>query len=34
MLDKGRIVEFDSPESLLRDERSVFYGMAKDAQIV
>nr|CAD7396332.1 unnamed protein product [Timema cristinae] len=34
VLDKGRVVEFNSPEVLLQDNRSVFYGMAKDAGLV
>ena len=34
VLDKGQIREFDSPEKFLSDETSVFYGMAKDANLV
>ncbi|XP_046388373.1 multidrug resistance-associated protein 1 isoform X3 [Ischnura elegans] len=34
VLDKGRIVEFDSPAKLLESRTSVFYGMAKDAGLV
>ena len=34
VLDQGKIVEFDSPNNLLREKSSVFYGMAKDANIV
>ena len=34
MLSHGNIVEFDSPDNLLRDEKSIFYGMAKDAGLV
>jgi len=31
VLDKGLIVEYDSPEKLLRNPSSSFYSMAKDA---
>merc|ERR1712210_404439 len=31
VLDAGKIKEFDPPEKLLGDRRSIFYGMAKDA---
>ncbi|KAL4216728.1 hypothetical protein ACF0H5_024451 [Mactra antiquata] len=34
VLDKGLIVEFDSPKNLLDDQQGVFYSMAKDAGIV
>lgn len=34
VLDKGRIIEFDSPTILLQSKTSVFYGMAKDAGLV
>ncbi|XP_046388552.1 multidrug resistance-associated protein 1-like [Ischnura elegans] len=34
VLDKGRIVEFDSPTNLLSRKNSVFYEMAKDAGVV
>ncbi len=34
VLDRGSIVEFDSPDTLLADSNSVFYGMAKDANLV
>jgi hypothetical protein len=33
VLDKGQIVEFDTPEALLADERSVFHSMAVSAGI-
>ncbi|XP_060528661.1 multidrug resistance-associated protein 1-like [Cylas formicarius] len=31
VLDKGRIAEFDSPEKLLENKTSIFFGMCKDA---
>ena len=31
VLDKGLLVEYDSPNNLLMDENSIFHGMAKDA---
>ncbi|XP_031350249.1 multidrug resistance-associated protein 1 isoform X4 [Photinus pyralis] len=34
VLDKGDIVEFDSPSNLLQNKHSIFYGMAKDAGLV
>lgn len=34
VLDIGRIKEFDSPNNLLKDTNSIFYGMAKDAGLV
>ncbi|ESO87141.1 hypothetical protein LOTGIDRAFT_107213, partial [Lottia gigantea] len=34
VLDSGRIKELDDPHNLLRDENTVFYGMAKDAGLV
>ncbi|XP_033725267.1 LOW QUALITY PROTEIN: multidrug resistance-associated protein 1-like [Pecten maximus] len=34
VLDKGLVVEFDRPQNLLEDKGTVFYGMAKDADLV
>ncbi|ESO93730.1 hypothetical protein LOTGIDRAFT_105097, partial [Lottia gigantea] len=34
VLDNGEIIEFDSPQSLIEDNDSVFYSMAKDAKLV
>ena len=31
VLDAGRVIEFDTPENLLRKTDSVFYGMAKES---
>lgn len=34
VLDQGRIAEFDTPDNLLADRQSIFYGMAKNAGLV
>ncbi len=34
VLDKGHIVEYDEPATLLQDESSLFYSLAKDAGIM
>ncbi|XP_055548416.1 multidrug resistance-associated protein 1-like [Wyeomyia smithii] len=34
VLDKGLVAECDTPQNLLADKQSVFYGMAKNAGIV
>ncbi len=34
VLSDGKIVEFDDPNTLLRDEASLFYGMARDAGVL
>lgn len=34
VLDKGGVIEFDSPTSLLKSQTSIFYGMAKDSGLV
>lgn len=34
VLDKGQVIEFSSPTELLQNKNSVFYGMAKDANLV
>ena len=33
VLDKGRIAEMDTPNKLLEDKNSIFYSMAKDANL-
>lgn len=30
----GEVVEYDNPQLLLKNENSLFYGMAKDAGLV
>lgn len=34
VLDKGKIVEFDDPKTLLKNPQSSFYSMAKSAKLV
>lgn len=34
VLDQGLVKEYDSPDNLLKNKTSVFYGMAKDANLV
>jgi ABC-type multidrug transport system fused ATPase/permease subunit len=34
VLDQGQIAEFDTPQNLLKNKNSKFYGMAKDAGLV
>ncbi|XP_015783925.1 multidrug resistance-associated protein 1 [Tetranychus urticae] len=34
VMDKGQIIEYDSPKNLLADTKTVFYSMAKDAKLV
>ena len=34
MLDKGHVVEFDAPSTLLHNEKGIFAGMAKDAGLM
>jgi len=34
VMDKGRVIEFDHPTTLLKNRTTVFYSMAKDAGIV
>lgn len=34
VMDQGKIAEFDSPQNLLADKDSIFYGMAKNAGLV
>ncbi|KAL1422612.1 hypothetical protein MTO96_021955 [Rhipicephalus appendiculatus] len=34
VLDRGQIVEFDAPRNLLKQETSVFYELAKYANVV
>lgn len=34
MIGRGEILEFDTPQNLLGNADSVFYGMARDGGIV
>lgn len=34
VLDAGVVAEFESPQILLNNSQSIFYGMAKDAGLV
>ena len=34
VMDKGVVAEFDSPNNLLSDNNSIFYSMAKEANLV
>ena len=31
VISEGRVAEFDSPSALIKDNSSIFHGMAKDA---
>jgi len=34
VLSQGRVAEFDNPDRLLSDRKTIFYEMAKDASII
>ena len=34
VLQDGKVIEYDSPESLMRDDKTLFHSMLKDAGIV
>ena len=34
VMDKGVVAEFDSPNKLLSDINSIFYSMAKEANLI
>jgi len=34
VLDKGKVMEFDSPSALLKDQDSMFYSLAKESDLV
>ena len=33
-MDNGKVVEYDAPQELLKNNQSAFYQMAKDAGLV
>jgi ABC-type multidrug transport system fused ATPase/permease subunit len=34
VLDKGCVVEYDAPQTLLADDRSMFYELVKNAGLI
>ncbi|KNC71489.1 hypothetical protein SARC_15972, partial [Sphaeroforma arctica JP610] len=34
VLDQGKVAEYDSPDNLLSDTNTIFYGLAKESGIV
>jgi ABC-type multidrug transport system fused ATPase/permease subunit len=34
VLDKGKVVEFDSPSSLMKKPNSLFYALAKESGLL
>jgi len=34
VLDQGKIVEMDTPDQLIKNKKSIFYSMCKDAGLV
>lgn len=34
VMDKGMVAEFDSPKNLLSNTQSIFYSMAKEANLL
>ncbi|KAI3383909.1 hypothetical protein SNEBB_000827 [Seison nebaliae] len=34
VMDKGQVAEFDTPENLLKNQKSIFYSMAKNSGLV
>jgi ATP-binding cassette subfamily C (CFTR/MRP) protein 1 len=34
VMDRGQVAEYDSPQAFLKNTNSIFYSMAKDAELV
>jgi len=34
VLDKGKVMEFDTPSTLLKDQESIFYSLAKESDLI
>lgn len=34
VFDNGQVVEYDTPKNLLRNKKGIFYGLAKEANLI